>query len=29
LSLEKESDGIYFAKINLDSPVSLTIIKKS
>jgi hypothetical protein len=29
LSLEKESDGIYLAKINLDSPVSLTIIKKS
>lgn len=29
LSLEKESDGIYIAKINLDSPVSLTIIKKS
>ena len=29
LSLEKESDGVYFAKINLDSPISLTIIKKS
>jgi alpha-tubulin suppressor-like RCC1 family protein len=29
LSLENESDGVYFAKINLDSPVSLTIIKKS
>ena len=29
LSLEKESDGVYVAKINLDYPVSLTIIKKS
>lgn len=29
LSLEKESNGIYFAKLNLDSPLSLTIIKKS
>lgn len=28
LSLEKETDGVYFAKVNLDVPVSLTIIKK-
>ena len=29
LSLEKESDGVYFARVKLDVPVSLTIIKKS
>ena len=29
LSLEIEPNGIYFAKLNLDSPLSLTIIKKS
>jgi alpha-tubulin suppressor-like RCC1 family protein len=29
LSLEKESDGVYIARVKLDVPVSLTIIKKS
>jgi hypothetical protein len=28
LSLENQSEGVYIAKVNLDIPVSLTIIKK-
>jgi hypothetical protein len=28
LNLEKESAGVYFAKVHLDSPVSLTIVKE-
>ncbi len=28
LNLEKESAGVYFAKVHLDTPVSLTIVKE-
>jgi hypothetical protein len=28
LNLEKESAGVYFAKVYLDTPVSLTIVKQ-
>jgi hypothetical protein len=28
LNLEKEAAGVYFAKVHLDTPVSLTIVKE-
>jgi hypothetical protein len=28
LNLEKESAGVYFAKVHLDTPISLTIVKE-